>query len=64
MSDPSPDLFTREDGQPMAFLMGPSGYERQKVKALVEAGGGVVLPTPTLVYREFIIRLLVRRVTT
>ena len=64
MSDPSPDLFTREDGQPMAFLMGPTGYERQEVKALVEAGGGVVLSTPTLVYREFMIRLLVSRVTT
>jgi len=59
-SAPSPDLFIREDGQPMAFLMGPTGYERQEVKALVEAGGGVLLSQPTLVYREFMIRLLVR----
>ena len=58
-SSPSPDLFVREDGQPMAFLMGPTGYERQEVKALVEAGGGVVLNQPTLQYRDFVIRLLV-----
>ena len=28
---PSPDLFIRVDGQPMAFLMGPTGFERQQV---------------------------------
>jgi len=60
MSSPSPDLFIREDGQPMAFMMGHTGYESQVVKALVEEGGGVVLSRPTLMYREFLIRLLVR----
>jgi len=57
---PSPDLFIRVDGQPMAFLMGPTGFERQQVKQLVEAGGGVILNQPTLAYRDFMIRLLVR----
>ena len=52
--------FVREDGQPMAFLMGPTRYERQEVKVLVEAGGGVVLNQPTLQYRDFVIRLPVR----
>ena len=31
MGSPSPDLFIRADGQPMAFLMGPTGFERQQV---------------------------------
>eukprot|EP00090_Calanus_glacialis_P016457 TRINITY_DN25768_c0_g1_i1.p1 TRINITY_DN25768_c0_g1~~TRINITY_DN25768_c0_g1_i1.p1 ORF type:complete len:1107 (-),score=385.74 TRINITY_DN25768_c0_g1_i1:97-3417(-) len=57
---PSPDLFIRADGQSMAFLMGPTGFERQQVKQLVEAGGGVILNQPTLAYRDYIIRLLVR----
>ena len=32
---PSPDLFIRADGQPMAFLMGPTGFERQQVCGIV-----------------------------
>jgi len=56
----SPELFVRTDGQPMAFLMGPTGYERHQVKNIVEAGGGVILGQPTIAYRDHVIRLLVR----
>jgi hypothetical protein len=31
-----------------------------QVKQLVEAGGGVILNQPTLAYRDYMIRLLVR----
>ena len=27
-----PELFIRSDGEPMAFMMPPTGIERQKVK--------------------------------
>eukprot|EP00092_Neocalanus_flemingeri_P049075 GFUD01056275.1.p1 GENE.GFUD01056275.1~~GFUD01056275.1.p1 ORF type:complete len:205 (+),score=54.47 GFUD01056275.1:19-633(+) len=56
----SPKLFVRPDELPMAFLMGPTGLERQQIKRLVEAGGGVILSQPTLEYRDHLIRLLVR----
>ena len=37
-----PELFVRTDGLPMAFLMGPTGYERQQV------GGSSVIIMLTL----------------
>ena len=58
--DPVPaELFIRPDGLPMQFFMAASGAERQKVKRVVEAGGGVLLTNAGNEEGDHVIQLLV-----
>ena len=58
------ELFIRPDGLPMQFFMAASGAERQKVKRVVEAGGGVLLTNAGSEEGDYVIQLLVGRIGT
>jgi len=52
------DLFVRDDGSQMIFVMSANGECRQQIKNYIEAGGGILLSKAPFKYRDNSIRLV------